>query len=292
MQRLLPLLALITVAVLAGNAAAKEKLDVLIIDGQNNHKWELTTPVRKKALEAAGIFSVDVATSPPKGGDMSKFQPKFADYDAVVSNYNGQMWSDATQKALLDYVRGGGGFVVVHAANNAFPRWQEYNEMIGLGGWGGRNEGHGPYVYFKEGEVVRDQSKGSGGHHGRQHEFQVVVRNEKHPVTAGMPKAWMHAKDELYDKLRGPAAEMTVLATAYADPGTGGSGRHEPMIFTIDYGQGRVFHTPMGHADYSMQCAGFVTTLQRGTEWAATGKVTVPIPDDFPTATQVSSREY
>lgn len=83
---------------------------------------------------------------------------------------------------------------------------------------------------------------------------------------------------------------MQVLATAYADPAHGGSDRHEPMIFTVRYGKGRVFHTPMGHAEYSQQCVGFITTLQRGTEWAATGNVTVPIPADFPTATTTSSR--
>jgi uncharacterized protein len=183
---------------------------------------------------------------------------------------------------------GGGGCI---AANNAFGDWKEYNEIIGLGGWGGRNERHGPYVYFKDGKLVRDDRPGGGGHHGPQHPFQVVVRNSDHPITRGMPKAWMHAQDELYDRLRGPAENMTVLATAYADPGKGGSGRDEPMIFVLQYGKGRVFHTPMGHADYSMKCVGFITTLARGTEWAATGKVTIPIPEDFPTAEEVSSRE-
>src|SRR5690606_5323718 len=102
----------------------------------------------------------------------------------------------------------------------------------------------------------------------------------------------MHAKDELYDKLRGPGENMTILATAYSDPKTGGSGRHEPMIFTIDYGQGRVFHTPMGHDTEAMECVGFMTTLQRGTEWAATGEVTQEeLPEDFPTADEPRSRK-
>jgi type 1 glutamine amidotransferase len=272
-------------------AQAEEKLKVLIVDGQNNHNWQATTPVMRKELEASGRFTVDVATSPAKGKDMSGFEPKFADYDAVLSNYNGDLWSKATQQALLDYVQGGGGFVVVHAANNSFGDWKEYNEMIGLGGWGGRSEKSGPYVYFKDDKLVRDGQKGGGGSHGKQHPFQVVVRNSEHPVTKGMPKVWLHANDELYDRLRGPATHMTVLATAFSDPSQGGAGRHEPMIFTIDYGQGRVFHTPMGHADYSMKCVGFITTLLRGTEWAATGKVTLPIPEDFPTAEKESSRE-
>ena len=272
-------------------ARAEAGLKVLLVDGQNNHDWKATTPVMKKHLEASALFQVDVATSPPEGEDMSGFKPNFSGYDVVLTNYNGDRWSNETDAALVDYVRGGGGLVVVHAADNAFPDWPEFNKMTGLGGWGERNEKWGPYVYFQSGEYVRDTSEGEGGSHGRQHEFQVVVRNSEHPITAGMPEVWLHTKDELYDRLRGPAENMTILATSYADPATGGSGRHEPMIFTIDYGKGRVFRTPMGHADYSLQCVGFITTLVRGTEWAATGKVTTKIPDDFPTAEKVSSRE-
>ena len=291
------LLSLVVLTVFAVNvtstssANAADKLKVLILDGQNNHNWKATTPLLKKGLEDSGLFTVDVATSPPPKGDMSKYRPKFADYDAVVSNYNGEPWSNETQQDLVDFVKGGGGFVVVHAANNAFGNWPEYNEIIGLGGWGGRSEKSGPYVYFKDDKKVVDESAGRGGSHGAQHEFQIVIRDTDHPVTKGMPKAWLHAKDELYDRLRGPAENMHVLATAYADESKGGTGRHEPMMFTIDYGQGRVFHTPMGHADYSMKCVGFITTLQRGTEWAATGKVTVPIPEDFPGQTEISVEE-
>jgi len=120
----------------------------------------------------------------------------------------------------------------------------------------------------------------------------VIVRDAEHPITKDMPRAWLHVKDELYDLLRGPGENMHILATAYADKAQGGSGRHEPMIFTVDYGKGRVFHTPMGHADYSMECTGFITTLLRGTEWAATGKVAQPIPEDFPTEDKTSQRKF
>ena len=218
---------------------------------------------------------------------MAAFQPKFSDYDVVVSNYNGQPWSAATQQALLDYVHAGGGFVVVHAADNAFAEWPEYNRLIGIGGWDNRNEKSGPYVYFREGRVMRDPSPGRGGNHGPQHAFPIIVRDANHPITADMPPVWMHAKDELYDSLRGPALEMRVLATAYSEV----TQRHEPMILTIDYGAGRVFHTPMGHAPETLRCAGFQATLRRGTQWAATGEVTLPIPADFPTANEVSVRE-
>lgn len=277
---------LLTVLLHAHWTQASEPIKVLIVDGQNNHDWRSTTPVMAKALQDAKIFTVDVATSPPEGSDLSGFRPNFSAYDVVLSNYNGQRWPGETEQAFLEYVRGGGGFVVVHAADNAFSDWPEYNEMIGLGGWGGRNERSGPYVFYRDGQFVRDTQPGPGGSHGPQHEFQIVIRDSDHPITQRMPQAWLHAKDELYDSLRGPAVGLQILATAYSEQ----SGKHEPMIMTVQCGQGRVFHTPMGHADYSLRCSGFIATLQRGTEWAATGQVTLGIPDDFPTATESRSR--
>lgn len=292
-MRTLPYFAAVAaVLTLAGNSLAEPSLKALIVDGQNNHDWKATTPLLKKHLLDSGLFAVDVATSPPAGQDLSGFQPDFAAYDVVVSNYNGAPWPKATQDNLTKFVHDGGGLVVVHAADNAFPEWKEYNQMIGLGGWGGRNERSGPYIRYKDGQFVRDTAPGGGGSHGAQHPFLVVVRDGKHPITAGLPSSWLHASDELYDRLRGPAENMTVLATAFADKSQRGSGEHEPMLMAIDFGKGRVFHTTLGHSPQAMKCVGFIVTLQRGAEWAATGKVTkTDLPADFPTADRVSTRD-
>ena len=272
---------------------AKEPLRVLILDGHNpHHDWQVTTPLLQHLLRTSGHFVADVATAPPEGEDVSGFRPTLADYDVVLSNYNSQQCSDQFKEDFLEFLRGGGGFVCVHAANNAFADWPEYNRVCGLGGWFGRDERWGPYVYFQNDELVRDaKSRGLGGSHGMQREFQIVMRDRDHPITQGLPPVWLHTQDELYDRLRGPANNMRVLASAYADADKGGSGRHEPVMMVLHYGKGRVFHTVLGHADYSMRCVGFSTTLLRGTEWAATGKVTIPMPKNFPTVRVTSSWE-
>jgi type 1 glutamine amidotransferase len=280
--------AFLMIASIATSQAA-DPLKALIVDGQNNHSvWPQTTKMMKAYLEETKLFIVDVETAAPQGTDPN-FRPDFTRYSVVISNFGhgAAPWPAETRTAFESFVRDGGGFVVIHAADNSFPEWPAYNEMIGLGGWGGRTEKDGPYVYLdKAGQLIRDESPGLGGNHGTQWEFPVIIRDREHPITQGMPAEWMHAKDELYDQLRGPAKNMQILATAESQV----TGRHEPMIFTIRYGKGRVFHTPMGHAEYSQECVGFITTLQRGTEWAATGNVTIPIPPDFPGTDAVSTR--
>jgi hypothetical protein len=165
-------------------ANAKTPIKALIVTGQNTaHNWAASHVILQKYLNESGLFKADVAISPPKGEDMSKFRPNFSAYQVVVIDYDGDDWSDATNAAFLDFVRKGGGVVVYHAADNPFPNWREYNEIIGLGGWGNRNEAHGPYVYFKDGKEVRDNSPGKGGSHGKQHVFEITLRDKKHPIT-------------------------------------------------------------------------------------------------------------
>ncbi len=309
------------VGALTACAAPEERptLRALIIDGQNNHRvWPKSTFMMKAFLEETGLFEVDIArsqftwqadqwieqyplTTQPPTENLEEpqtdpnFAPTFSDYDVVISNFG---WKAAplpveTQTALETYMAEGGGLVVVHAANNSWPEWKAFNEMIGLGGWGGRNEESGPWVYYNDaGERIVDTSPGRGGSHGPQREFQLTARDPDHPIMRGLPPVWMHAKDEIYDRLRGPAKNLNILATAYADSELKGSGRHEPMLMTLTYGEGRVFHSALGDNDYSFESVGFITTFVRGTEWAATGNVTIPVPDDFPTAEQSSTRQF
>ncbi len=305
---------------LLDSAQCQPKLKALIIDGQNNHSvWPKGTMMMKSYLEATGLFAVSVertaftwqgadligkyplpsgakTTALPEPKPDPNFKPAFSNYDVVISNFGWRAapWPEETRRGLEAYVRGGGGLVIVHAANNSFGDWLEFNRMIGLGGWGDRDERSGPYVYHNsDGKLIRDTTPGKAGSHGPQHEFLITIRDTSHPITRGMPAQWLHAKDELYDRLRGPAENLQVLASTFSDAAQKGTGRHEPMMMTIDYGKGRAFHTPMGHAEDALECVGFIVTFQRGTEWAATGKVTKSgLPADFPTATKASRRKF
>lgn len=276
--------------------ARGKKIKALIISGQNNHNWQVSHRVLRLILTQSELFEVDTLLTPPQGGDMSNFNPDFGQYDVVVLDYNGDRWSKSTDEAFLKYVQRGGGVVVYHAADNAFAQWEEYNKIIALGGWEGRDERSGPYYYLINGIGVIDNGSGAGGSHGAQRQYPMHCRNDKHPITRGLPDNWIHSRDEMYDRMRGPANIKDLLYSGYADPKSGGSGREEPLVFTVDYGKARIFHIMLGHCGESlannpaMQCAGFQTLLLRGAEWAATGKVKQEVPKDFPTAKSASMR--
>ena len=260
------------------------RLKVLLLDGRNNHEWEKTTPVLVQMLEATGRFTVDVHTAPPKAeGQPDKWPIRLAakdlaPYDCILSNYNGGRWAPATEQAIEAFVRGGKGFAAVHAANNCHQAWREYHKMLGYN-WR------------------------SGSAHGPKFPFDVHITAVKHPITDGLTDFW-HNREELYHalKLNPGATNVRVLATAFSPPrmlrlkrkkkdGTEyvidhcfGTGNDEPMAVITDYGQGRCFHMILGHYAESMLDNGFKTLMTRGVEWAATGKVALPVIRPIPPA--------
>ena len=276
-------------------ATAAPSIRVMLLDGESGgpyHKWQIITPVLKKQLEETGLFQVDVVTAPPANGDYTNFKPEFSKYQVIVMNYDApdERWPAELKASFEKYISNGGGLVIVHAANNAFGKWKEFNEMIGIGGWRGRDENSGPLWFFKDGKLTSDNSPGKAGNHGARQPYQITLRDTTHPITKGLPKVWMHQGDELYTNLRGPGKNMNVLGTAFADASNRGTNRDEPLLMTLTYGKGKIFHTALGHDVAALSCVGAITMLQRGTEWAATGKVTQKVPANFPTATSVSYR--
>jgi type 1 glutamine amidotransferase len=253
---------LISVGSLLAQAPTPPKLRVLILTGVNNHKWAATTPVLCEILEQTGRFEVRVNEEVRGNGPET-----FAPYDVLLLNYNdmkhsaGPWWDNRAREAMLDFVRNGKGLVSYHASNNAFWGWDEFDKLVG-GTWRD-TAGHGPY-----------------------HAYTVKIVDPENPITKDIPASFAET-DELYHGLS-MQLSIHILATAFDDPancgknGKGcGTGKDEPLIWTVKYGTGRVFQTALGHDVKAMNSPGFRLTLVRGTEWAATGQVTIPAPPDL-----------
>jgi hypothetical protein len=254
----------------AAAPAGPPKIQVLIITGQNGHNWRGTTPILRKILEDTEKFDVHV-TEEFRGAGPETLAP----YDLVVVNYQDRgnrpelRWGTRADTALVDFVRNGKGLVVYHFSMAAFDGWTEYEKMSAAN-WRPNN-----------------------GHHSAPHNYTVEIKDQEHPITKGLKLSFPQTNDELYSNLRWqPAGSYHVLATAYDDHALyaasrtdarapqplEGAGANEPMLWTVDYGKGRVFTTALGHDVEQVQTPAFTTTFARGAEWAATGKVTLPIP--------------
>ena len=221
--------ATVLVSLMASVSFGADQIKVLIIDGINNHDWESTTRATKATLEQTGRFTVDVSTTPKKRASKEEWEawrPKFSDYDVVLSNFNDDceeedgcemLWSEETVEEFEEFVREGGGFVPVHAADNAFANWDAYNEIIGIGGWGGRKAGKsGSLLRLIDGKwQATSPDKGRSGDDEAVKDYLVIHDQPSHPILKGLPTEWMHAEDELYASLRGPVKNVEVLAHSW-----------------------------------------------------------------------------
>lgn len=241
-------------------------LRALILSGRCNHDWRTTTPFLRQLLLDSGRFDVRVEEA-VDGLTAATLAP----YDVLVMDYGGPRWPAATEKAIEDFVRSGKGFVLVHGAVYHFsgldvitdghravglrePPWPAFRQMAGCG-W--------------------DQPP-ERGYHGARHTFPVKLTVRDHPITAGLPES-LPATDELYHGMT-VLPHARVLATAFDSPDRSGTGRDEPMLVVTGFGQGRVFTTVLGHEVPGMHEDAFRIPFVRGTEWAASGRVTLP-PD-------------
>jgi len=227
-------------------------IKTLILTGENNHDWQMSTPFCWLELRKTGRFDLDVTTRP---SETLEDADRLKTYDLIFSDYYGSDWSDAAQANFEAAVSGGTGLLVLHAADNAFPGWAAYEKMVGL--------------------LWRD-----GTSHGSFHEFPVTIVDREHPITRGMSD--FRTSDELYHNLiHLHDVDYHVLATAFSSKESGGSGQEEPVLVLTQYGEGRVFHLVLGHvwspgdSMIAFENEGFRQGLVRGAEWAATGKVTL-----------------
>jgi len=277
-----------------GLALAQSK--VLVLTGQNNHTWRRTTPLINDILEESGKFDITLSMAPAPGAKEDvwvNWQPDFESYDVILLNYNGDMWPETVRDRFEKYISEGGTALILHASNNPFEGWEEFEKMVGLL-W--RDNTSGDRIYLEDGgSVVRVPSgEGLKAGHGKVHDWTITVRDTGHPIMKDVPTTWLHANDELYHGQRGPAQDMRILATAYSSEESGGTGKHELQIWWIPYGEGRVLTFLPGHLwptqqeDTAYRCVGFRTLLNRSVEWLATEAVTIPVPENFPGKNQTS----
>jgi type 1 glutamine amidotransferase len=217
-------------------ATPTDTVNVVILTGASNHDWKTTTPLLKQLLEKSGWFKVDVITDPEM-----LTRKKLANYDVLMSNWNAfgkkkpPPWSKSLKTAYVEFVRNGGGHVVIHAGSSSFYNWADYH-AIGCATW-----------------------KGKTGHK-QPHEFEVRITGDKHPLTRGLKN--FKTTDELwFHPFVQPNAN--VLAESFSKT----TGKWEPTAITSQFGKGRCFTLLLGHNTETMQSHGFQSLLIRGTQW-------------------------
>ncbi len=296
----LPMILLVIAAGLGAQrvATAQPKIGVLIVDGFSNHDWRKTSAFINATLSRSGMFQVSITTSPhePEDPEWAQWRPAFSDYDVVILNSNNihrpeLRWPRTVEQDLEEYVRAGGGLLVYHSANNAFPHWGEYDRMIGLG-W--RDKDRGVALQLNSNGEIRRIPAGEGERtsHGPRQDT-IVIRLGNHPITRGMPERWMTPDIEVYTYARGPAEQLTVLTYGRHVP----TDAYWPLEWVVSYGRGRVYNSSFGHIWKSdvgiperVLCLGFQTSLIRAAEWLATGEVSYAVPNDFPTEDAIALR--
>jgi hypothetical protein len=288
---------LLAITLTCSTASANEApISVLIVDGFSNHDWAQTTSVVTTILERTGRFTVSQSTLPADQAVAdSDWLPDLSTYDVVIQNTNNIQakalrWPRAAQVALETYVADGGSLYILHSANNAFPKWEAYNQMIGLG-WRSPAQGSAIAYDATKTEQIIPCGEGRGTYHGPRNDT-LVEKITEHPINSDFPDQWLSADMELYKYARGPAENVTVLSIAY-DPE---SELHWPVDWLIQYQEGIVYNSSMGHLwkgdtyPIGYRCVAFETSLIRAVEWLGSGKITYPLPAEFPDATSISLR--
>lgn len=288
----------ILVAVLFKEAQAQDKrvIPVLIVDGFSNHDWKQTTLVTKHILERTGRFQIDVSTVPIDSIENSQWLPQFDKYKVVIQNTNNihnpnLRWPLQAERALEDYVKNGGGLYILHSANNAFSHWEQYDLMIGMG-WRHSSVGYALEIDADQNIVRYAPGEGKSTNHGDRFNALIEIMN-RHPINEGYPEAWQTVNTEVYSFPRGSAENITILSYAHDSTDTQ---KTWPVEWVIAYGKGRVYNSSLGHLWHgekyppAYRCVGYQTTVVRAAEWLATGKVTYPIPDSFPSKNAPSLR--
>jgi hypothetical protein len=239
----LALLATTASTFVARAADAPKKIKVLLVTGDDVpvHPWLVTSSAIKEMLVSSGRFDVQICEDPgvlDSAAILARYDLVFLDF------YNAHLptLSPQGKQNLLDFVSGGKGFAVCHLSSASFKEWPEFRQLCGRC-WVMGTSGHGPRGVF-----------------------QARIAQKDNPITQGLED--FQADDELYGKLQGDAP-INVLVEADSD----WSHKTEPLVFTLEYGKGRVFHETFGHDGRALGNPTVQKLIQRGCQWAATGQV-------------------
>ena len=240
------------------------KIDLLILSGSNNHDWEATTAQLERMYTQSRRFKTSITESP----DTLKYED-FEKFHVIVSNWNAWpenkgRWPGAAETGLMKFIEEGGGLVLFHAASAAFYDWADFQKIIGTT-WG-------------------DSTR-----HGRISPHKIVIKDQGHPITNGIEDFWI--TDELWVNA-GINNKLNMLAEAYSEPANQGRSLMEPVVHWNTKGKGRIFHNILGHDVRAMKNTGWQALMLRGTEWAATGKVTIPVPYSLQVNNPAKSMEF
>jgi uncharacterized protein len=249
MQRSMRILALVAMAaaILCIGAKAPQKpaqIKVLLISGDDvsAHPWREISETTREILAGSGKFDIKVSEDPL----ILESANALKNYDAIVFTIYAAKLGDLPPQArenLLNFVKDGKGFFVQHLASASFPKWEEFGKLCG-----------------------RKWVMGTSGHSARS-VFEATIADKEHPITKGLTN--FTTDDELYSKLQG-TGDIHVLVTGESLF----SKKTEPLVFTLDYGKGRVVQNAFGHDRKALMAPNVQKIIIRGTEWAATGKVT------------------
>jgi type 1 glutamine amidotransferase len=232
---------LVLVAVLflacAGTAQAADK--VLVFSKTAGFRHD-SIPQGIAAIEAIGAAS---SLGVDKTEDASAFTAaNLAQYKAVIwLSTTGDVLNEAQQTAFEGYIKGGGGYVGVHAAADTEYDWPWYGQLVG--------------AWFKS--------------HPATQQATIDVGDRVHPSTKDVPATWTRT-DEWYDYKRNPRADVHVLAELQESSYSGGTmGSDHPIAWCRAFDGGRTWYTGLGHTQQSYTEAAFRSHLTGGILWAA-----------------------
>ncbi|MCH2137005.1 MAG: ThuA domain-containing protein [Phycisphaerales bacterium] len=179
--------------------------------------------------------------------DPTEFTPgNLSEYDALVFlNTTMDVLDDRQQAAFEEWLRGGGGWLGVHAAADTEYDWPFYGSALLGGAW------------FKT--------------HPQVQEARVKVEDVHHPSMAGMPLDWVRT-DEWYDYRANPRGKVHVLASLDEASYTARApmGDH-PIIWTTSVGKGNSLYTGGGHTNEAFQEPLFRDHLRQSIEFLLAG---------------------